>query len=162
MTFLAAAAPFLALAGTGVEAIGSIESGLYANQVAQNNATIAEQNKAYTLQAGEEAASVQSRKGAAEQGALKTRMGASGVDVNSGSNVDVQVGAREASKLDAETVLNNAELAAYGYTTQAANFRAQGAQDLASGIWDAAGGLLGSASSLGFKYSGEVSGSGAG
>ena len=154
MAFLAAAAPFLALAGAGVSAVGTYEAGHFQSEVARNNAIIAKQNADYARTAGGEQAAIASRKGAAQGAALKTGLAANGVDVNSGSAVDVEAGARETSKLDAETVLNNAELQAYGYTTQATNFKAQSAQDEAGGIWGAAGSLLSNASSIGGKWSG--------
>ena len=80
-------------------------------------------------------------------------MAANGVDVNTGSAVGVEAGERETSNLDAETVLNNAELTAYGYTTQASNFNAQAQQDVIGGDIGAAGSLLSNASSIGFKWS---------
>lgn len=149
--------PALAIAGAGISAVGSIESGLYAGQVAKNNSTIATQNANYAREAGSEQATAQSIKGAAEGARIKTAQAANGVDVNSGSAVDVQEGQRETSRLDAETVLNNADLSAYGYTTQANNFDAQSQQDVAGGIFDAAGTLLGSASSIGGKWNTPVS-----
>lgn len=154
MAFLAAAAPFLALAGAGVSAVGSIESGMYAGQVADNNATIATQNAEYATEAGSEQAAIVGRKGAAEAGRLKAQEGASGVDVNSGSNVDVQEGERETNLLDQLTVQNNAALSAYGYKTQAVDAKAQGQQDRAAAVFNAAGTLLGSAKSLPLNFGG--------
>ena len=155
MSFLSAAAPFLALAGAGASAVGTLEAGSYQGEVASNNAKIATQNAAYAREAGQEQAAIASRKGAAQGAALKTGLAANGVDVNSGSAVDVEAGARETSKLDAETVLNNAELQAYGYTTQATNFKAQAKQDVIGSEFGAAGSLLGNASSIGWKWSGQ-------
>jgi hypothetical protein len=45
--------------------------------------------------------------------------------VNTGSAVRVQQGARQAGKLNTETALNNAELAAYGYRSQGTAFTEQ-------------------------------------
>lgn len=73
--------------------------------------------------------------------------------MNSGSAVDVEESQRETSNLDAETVLNNGELQAYGYTTQSTNDTAQAGQDQLQGDYGAVGSLLSNASSLGTKWS---------
>lgn len=152
MSFLAAAAPLLSLAGTAVSAFGSVEQGAYSGQVADNNAKVAKQNAEYSLEAGEQQADTESRKGAAAGAHLKAQQAASGVDVNTGSAVDVQAGERETNKLDAETVFQNAQLQAYGYTTQATNYEAQSKQDVTAGIIGGASSLLENASQLGPKW----------
>jgi len=158
----------LAAASAAVSAIGSIEGGYaaqnaadYQAQVARNNAQIAEQNAVYATQAGRAAAENQSRKGAAQVGQIKVAQAAGGVDVNSGSAEDVQVGQREVNQLDTETVLNNAQLHAYGYRTQATNFQAEanldtmkGEQAVEGAYLKAGGDLLSSASGISGKWTG--------
>ncbi len=153
--------------GAGVSAIGAIEGGQatknaadYSAQVARNNEQIANANAEYAIASGQRKAADVSMKGAATAGRVKTAQAASGIDVNTGSAVDVQEGDREVSKLDAETTLNNAELQAYGYRSHATNFKAESQLDEAKGDqavtgseFAAAGGLLSSASSLRFKWS---------
>lgn len=160
--------PALAIGGAAISAIGAITGGIanknnanYQATVAANNATIAQQNATYAEQAGSVAAENEGRKGAAALGKLKTTQAASGVNVNTGSAVDVQVGERETNQLNTETVMSNAELKAYGYRTQATGFQAESQLDTAKAdqaipgaALSAAGGLLGSASSLGGKWSG--------
>lgn len=162
----------LGILGAGVSAIGSIAGGEatanaanYNAEVAQNNATIAKQNAAYSIAAGQADVEKEGLKNAAAAGELKASQAANGVDVNTGSAVDVQVGQREQGDLDAQTTLNNAELKAYGYESQATGFTAQAGLDkqeaedapIGAGL-SAAGGLLGSASSLGFKWTGSGGG----
>jgi hypothetical protein len=153
--------------GAATSAAGTIEQGAatsnaaaYSAQVAQNNATIANANAAYATAAGQQQAADTSLKGAAKSGKIKAGQAASGIDVNTGSAVAVQEGQRETDKLDAETVLNNAELKAYGYRSAATGFTAQAGLDTAESEQapigadiGAAGGLLSNASSLGFKWS---------
>ena len=129
---MAAIAPVLGLVGAGVSAVGSIEQGqaqsnaaTYQAQVAQNNAIIEQQNAQYAVEAGQAKAQATSLKGAATSGKLKTAQAANNIDVNSGSAVNVQQSQRETNELDPETVLNNAELQAYGYRSQAVNDTAQ-------------------------------------
>lgn len=162
------------IAGVGVSAFGAIEAGqAQANaanfnaQVAANNAKAAEQNADYAIKAGTEKATVESLKGAEVMGGIKASQAASGIDVNTGSAVDVQRSQREKDQLDTETTLNNAQLQAYGYRTNATNFTAQSELDKATAEQapigadiGAAGGLLGSASSLSFRWGGGSPGSG--
>lgn len=154
MAFVAAIAPILSAVGAGVGAIGSLAQGQYQGQVARNNSTIALQNADYSRASGLQQASITSMKGAAKEAGIKTAQAANGIDVNTGSAVDVQASQRMTDELDAETVLNNSELQAYGYTTQSTNFKAQAQQDETAGFYGAASGLLGAASSLGGKWGG--------
>jgi hypothetical protein len=166
MAFAAPLALVAGLAGAGLSAAGTIEGGQatanaanYNAQVARNNETIANQNANYSIAAGEQQAANLSLKNAAVSGKIKAGQAASGVDVNTGSAPKVQASERETGQLDTETVLNNSELQAYGYRSQATGFEATAgleteeaeqapeASDIA-----AAGGLLGSASSLGLKW----------
>lgn len=158
--------------GAAVSAGGAIETGQananaanYRAQVASNNAIIAKQNADYAIKAGEVSAETQGLKGAATGGTLLAHQGASGVDVGSGSAVDVRTSQREGAKLDSETVMNNAELQAYGYGVQSTNYTAESQLDTLTANQattgadiGAAGSLLSNASSLGFKWSGMGSG----
>ncbi len=176
MAFAAPLALAAGVIGGGISAAGQLEAGQatanaanYRAQVAKNNALIAEQNATYAEQAGQAKGTVQSLKGAQIAGKIKAGQGASGVDVNSGSSVAVQAAAREASKLDTETVLNNSQLEAYGYRTRATSEEATaGLEELTAkqapigAEIGAAGSLLSSASSLGYKWSTGGSGFGGG
>lgn len=158
----------LAVAGAGVSAYGAIQGAQaqssalnYQAQVAKNNQVIAEQSREYALEAGQAQAHTTALKGRAIGGKIKAMQAASGVDVNTGSPVDVQESQREQSQLDVETVLNNAQLSAYGYRVKGDNYASEAtlkekAADDAetAGYVKAAGGLLSSAGSLGFKWQG--------
>lgn len=167
MAFAAPLALVAGVIGGGITAAGQLEAGqatanaaTYRAQVARNNTDISNQNAVYAEQAGQAKATAQAMKGAQVAGKIKAGQGASGVDVNSGSNVAVQAGQREVAKLDTETVLNNAQLEAYGYRTRATSDEAQaGLEQLTAeqapvgAEIGAAGSLLSSASSLGYKWS---------
>jgi hypothetical protein len=164
---LATASAVTSAVGAGVTAAGTLESGYatsaasnYAAEVAANNAIIAGYNAKNAEAAGNVAASNQSLKGAATAGAIKSGQAASGVDANTGSAVNVQTSQRGTGALDTETVLNNAELQAYGYRVQAQSDisqaeldRAQGQQAITGSEIGAAGSLLSGAASTGFKWS---------
>lgn len=167
MAFAAPLALAGGIAGAGLGAFGQIAGGnatkaadYYSSAVAQNNAITAQRNAAYAVAAGQREAADQSLKNAQVAGKIKTGQAASGVDVNSGSAVDVQASSRGLGQLDTETKLNNAALTAYGYQTQATSDLAQAKLDQAAGSQaqegadiGAAGSLLSSASSVGLKYS---------
>lgn len=154
------------LVGAGASAGGTLLSGIatgnaasYQAAVAQNNAIIATQNATYATEAGQTQAANTSLAGAATSGTVKAGQAANNVDVNSGSAVNVQQSQREANVLNTETVLNNAELSAYGYRSQATGYTATAGLEqyeasvapIAAGV-GAGGNLLSNASSVGFKF----------
>lgn len=138
-TAAAAASPWLAYAGLGLSALGGVTGAVgavqqgqaqasaaeYNAQLSNRNAAVAKENANIAGQAGSEQAYIQSQKTRAEVGSIKASQAASGIDVNSGSALDVRTSARELGELDALTVRSNATKEAYGYVNQAANFKSQ-------------------------------------
>lgn len=156
-----------AVAGTALSVAGQIQQGKaneaasnYQAQVAANNAQLAKQQAQETNAAGEQQTAIQQMKTRATVGAIRAAEGASGVDVNTGSNVDVRSSAAELGQLDALTIRSNAARQAYGYETGATSFQAQSQLDRATasqagtaGFFGAAGSLLSGASSVAKEYS---------
>jgi len=129
---MAAAAGIIGLVGGVVSAIGAIQQGKaqsdaakYQAQVARNNEIIALQQAAYTRQEGAAQAQQQDLKSAQLIGRQKAVLGASGVDLESGSPRDVQQSQVELARLDALTVQSNAERKAWGFDVEAVNQKAQ-------------------------------------
>lgn len=163
---LAAVSTATTVAGAASSAHASTEAGKanqeaanYRAQVARNNAKIAEGNADYVLQAGRVETYQQGMKGRAHLGSVKAAQAASGVDVNTGSAVDVRASEAATNRLDQLTTEHNAQLKAYGYRTQAAQDEAEagleergGSFAAAAGRREAAGTVLGAASSLAFKW----------
>jgi hypothetical protein len=141
--------------GAGVGAVGSIEQGeatsaadKYNAQIAKANAQIATQSANYAGAAGmaqSEQAGLQSR---SKLGAIVANEGASGVDTNSGSNLQVQSSARELGELNAITIRSNAARTAYGYQVQGANDTAQSQLDTFQSNNATISGDIGAASSV--------------
>ncbi len=141
------AAPVLTVVGAFASAAGAISGGdaaaahagrqadmaNYQAQVARNNQIIAEQTADAEIVAGQRAAEMESLKTAAKVAKVKAAFGARGVDVSTGSALEVQASERELGKLDAETVLSNAQMRAYGYRSRAVSYGAQ------AGLYDAQG-----------------------
>jgi hypothetical protein len=158
------------MAGAGASAVGTIAGGIanqnsasYQAAVANNNSIVAQQNATEAEEAGSAAAENQSLKGAAELGKVKTAQAANGIDVNSGSALDVQESERETNQLSTENVFHNDLMQAYGYRVQSENFQSEAALDTAkadeavpASVLSATGGLLSSASSIGGKWSGSA------
>lgn len=162
--------PALAIAGAAISAVGTIAGGMaaqnagnYQAAVARNDAAIAQQNAVHAEEAGSAAAENESLKGAAAQGKIKVAQAANGVDVNTGSAVDVQTGERETNQLNTENVFSNDLMKAYGYRVNAENFQNEATLDKAkadaavpSSVLAAGGGILSAASGVGTKWSGSV------
>jgi hypothetical protein len=152
----------LQVVGGLAKAGGSLKGGqaggaaaAYQAQVARNNAIALRQMADRTISGGLVNADVTSLRSAANVGTIKAKQGASGINVNQGSAVDVRAGAAAAGKFDAETVLRNADLQAYGYRVKANQEEAQaglyergGAQAESAGQIGAFGSLLGAASAV--------------
>lgn len=143
------------LLGTGIQAIGQYqqgqaasESAKYNSQVAENNATIARQNAVWAGQEGEANAAAKEQQTRATLGSIKAAQGANGVDVNSGSNLDVRSSAEQLGELDAINIRANAARSAYGYQTTASNQEAQSGLDKYEAESSSTAGDIGAGASL--------------
>lgn len=141
--------------GGVVSAVGSIQQGQAAKQSADYNAKVAsanaqqaKNNATMAANAGEEQAAIQSQKTKAAVGSTLANQAAGGIDVNSGSAVDVRSSEADLGQLDALTIRSNAAKEAYGYQTQASNFTAQSGLDTAEGKNAQATGNLGAISTF--------------
>jgi hypothetical protein len=140
----------LGIVGGLISAVGTIAGGVaqanalrYQAQVAHNNAIIAQQTATRSLEAGRIASENKSLQEAEQGGAIKAAQAAGGVDVNTGSNVEVQKSHRIIGALDTATVMSNAEMQAYGYRVQGYNQEAQAGLDTAEAKQAEIGGVIG-------------------
>lgn len=124
------------VAGAGIGALGAIQSSRaqaasakYNAAVAANNAVIAKQNATWAAQAGEAQAGMSQMKTRAAVGSITANQAASGVDLTTGSSLDVRSSARELGELDAISIRSNAAREAYGFETNASSFTAQSQLD---------------------------------
>jgi hypothetical protein len=118
-------------AAAGQRAAGQAQATTYEYQaeVAANNALIAKQNAAWTMAAGDVAASNKGLQTRAAVGTQKVQQGAAGIDVNTGSAATVRAGTESMGLLDAMTIRSNASRAAYGYDVKATSETAQAKLD---------------------------------
>jgi hypothetical protein len=133
----------------------------YKAQVAENNRLIAEQNARYATQAGASNAQATDFQTRAQLGTAMAAQGASGLDVGSGSPVDVRSSIHQLGRLKTLEDIQKADLAAYGYRSQATDFGAQAglARQQASSAEAAKGpalfgSILSGASSVAGKWAG--------
>ena len=126
---LAVAGIAASVVGAGVGAVGAISqanassaSASYNAEVAKNNQTAADQSAQAALQEG---AVAQQQKAYQEDvlvGQEKAGLAANGVDVGSGSAVDILSDTKAAGELDQLTILNNAARTSAGFINQGINY----------------------------------------
>lgn len=101
-------------AGAGMGFLGADRSAkakrdmyLYQSGMAKVNAEIHGQNANFAQQQGEKEVIQSGMKSAAIMGKIRAAQGASGIDVNSGTNVDVQDSANKVARMDQDTIRTN-------------------------------------------------------
>jgi hypothetical protein len=154
---MGAIAPVLSIAatlvGAGISAIGA-EQQAKANAAAANyNAQVAKNASIFAQQQGVVEAEKQQREAAMVIGKDRAAAAASGIDVNSGSPLDIQADNYVTGKLNEATALNNASRNAWGYATQSNLYGMEAQSDLTAGNYNAAGALIGGASELSNRWS---------
>lgn len=120
------------IAGSIIGAQGALQQGQAQSQmyqyqagVAQLNSQIALQNADYARMQGETQAQTIGIKGAQVGGQIRANQGASGLDVNSGSNADVQASQHKATEIDMNQARSNAAKTAYDFDVQSTQDVAQ-------------------------------------
>jgi predicted ribonuclease toxin of YeeF-YezG toxin-antitoxin module len=123
---LGAAGAAAGFAGSIISGIGESNMAGYQAEVARLNQSIAEENAAQTTGAGNVSAEESLMRTGQQVGAAKAGEAAKGIDVNTGSALDVQDSIREAGRINATQIRQNARMAAYGQQVQASADQAQG------------------------------------
>lgn len=150
-----------AIQAKGAEQKAAAQSQMYTYQagIADLNRRIALDNRDYAIYSGGEEAKRYGMKSAQAAGSIKAKQGASGVDVGSGSSVDVQKAQKQVSDLDTATIRNNAARKAYGYQVEAESdsmqtemYQAASKNSLEAGNIAAASSLISTASSVSDKW----------
>jgi hypothetical protein len=107
--------------GAATSAVGTLTAGAsaaaearYRAQVAANNVITAQRNARYASAAGEAKLEQQQMRNRAQAGTIKAQQTLAGIDVNTGSAVDVQQSQREIGQLNAMNVGQEAVLNVYG------------------------------------------------
>ena len=149
------------MTGSVIGAAGSLMEGFaggqaadFQAQIAKNNAEIAQYNAQGATEVGRVQALNSALRTRAVVGQTKAAQAASGIDVNSGSALDVQASERMLGMLDALTIRSNAARAAYGYKAEAAQqtaragfMKQRGKMSRLTGLMNASGTILEGATS---------------
>ena len=147
------------------QANASKQSANYQAQVDQNNATIATQQRSAAIDQGQ----TQSMQAELQQSQLlsqqKADLTANGLNLNSGSAVDLLASTKFLGQQDVNAIQTNAARQAWGYSVQASNDQAQSSlakwqadntNPAAIGAMAGAGSLLSSASSYAMSRKGLI------
>lgn len=133
----------------------------YKAQVAQNNSIIAQRNAEQANAAGRIAAQTNDLKTKNLVSTQLVAQASSGLDVGSGSAVNVRQSAADLGHLDTLTILNNAAKNAAGFKAQGMNFQAEGQLNKQAGAFAQEAGdinimtsLLGGATGVADKWAG--------
>jgi len=166
VTLLAIGSAVATVAGGAMQAVGQknaadaqAKAARYQAEIARANSQAAAERADYTRQKGVNDASTQDTKTRALIGSQLAAQGASGLDVNSGSPLDIRSSSASLGRLDTLTVRHNAELQGQEYdqmaknqTYQATSLENQGSSAKLAGYVGAAGSLLGTAASVSDKW----------
>lgn len=170
MAFAAAALPFVTLAmsaaGAGVSAYGAMKQGQaqaqmyqYQSQVASANAQIMQRNAQTEYAVGEEKAMQSGIAGRERMGQIRAAIGASGVQVDSGSAAEVLSSQHMVENINQDIIRESAgrkaydyQVQAYGDLTQAALDEMGAGQAAEAGEFKAASSLIGGATSVADKW----------
>ena len=146
-------------ARSAADATASMDT--YKAGVARNNAIIAERNAVAATDAGNVRAASNDMRTKNVIGSQIVAQAANGLDVGSGTNVNIQQSAKDLGHLDTLTILNNAAKNSAGFRTQGMNFKAESLLDESAaknaetaGDFNVATSLLGGASSVSSKWLG--------
>ena len=140
MSFITA--PIAALGGALLGGIGSTMQGESNAQASQYNAAVAQRNAVIARDQGEAAAQAQQRAASRQMGSMLANYGASGVQTDSGSPLDVLADSARMAALDNLTIKYNAALRAAGYESESTLENARAKTSRTSGILGAGSNIL--------------------
>ena len=131
----------------------------YQAGLSAQNALIQKQNETYALQQGEQAANQSGMKSRFQEGQIKVGQAASGFNVNTGTDVNVQQGQKLIGQMDQAAIRSTAAKRAYDYdissiqaSDQASAYTASAKNVQAAMPLSIASSILGSAASVGSKW----------
>jgi hypothetical protein len=142
--------PALALGAVtaGFKPFTEFQAGQTQADIADANAKAADMRAGYAEQAGGAEAGRVRSEGTKVIGEQRAALAANGVDVSSGSAVNLFSSTRAASELDAQQARVNGALDAWGYRQQADTQRAQAQLARRNSVLGPLGGLIGTGASL--------------
>jgi len=141
--------PTMFLAGAGaMSAMSSLSAGSFAEDIGQMNESSLNRQADARIEAGKIEEQTQRTKTSQIKGQQKTSFAASGVDISSGSPVDILSDTAAIGELDALTIRSNAETDAYNLRMQGVSAGLQGKLAKRQGIGGAVGSVLTTSGSI--------------
>lgn len=151
MSFATVAAA-VAVVGAGISAYGMVQQGKTAQQIANNNAKMAEYAAQDAQKRGEEDAMAAQRKAAALKSSQRVALAANGLDLSYGTAADLQDQTDFFGQADAATARTNASREAWRLRAGGEQDRAAGAAARSNANMQAAGTLISAAGSVASKW----------
>ena len=145
----AAAVPIMMAVSTAFAAKSAIDQGRFAEGTGRYNARVAENEAQETRRVGTEAENIQRQKTAILLSKQRAQIGAAGIELGSGSALQLQKDTATLGEADALRIRSNYERRAAGLETGAELTLAQGEMAATAGVSKAAGTLLSGAASIG-------------
>lgn len=149
---LAVASLATSVIGGAVSAFGAVQQGQAAQAAANYRAQIARNMAKHAELVGQAEAQKQGFKTSAILGAQTAAQASSGLDVNTGSPVDIRATAAKMGELDTLTILNNTRQRVWALENQATLDEFSGKQSALEGWLKATGSVLGTASGVSDKW----------
>lgn len=138
----------------GITAYGQHQQGKYQEDVAKNNAIVNQRMAQNALDRGRREEDAHRMKVAQFKSRQRAEFAAGGVDMQSGSALDILEDTAMMGELDALTIRSNAENEAYAYRAGAGNQIAQGRLSRMAGDYGAASTLLSTGGKVAGKWYG--------
>ena len=129
--------------GMAISAIGALSNAQSQENAAEYNKQVAERDAAIAIDQGNAQAAIQGRQSRSVIDAARAQYGASGVDVNSGSPLDVLRSSASFAALDNLTIKYNAKVRSQGFKGEALGYEMQGDAAKTRGYWAGADILMG-------------------
>ncbi|MHC8321202.1 virion core protein, T7 gp14 family [Pseudomonas sp. GB2N2] len=149
-----AAIPFAIMAVGGLmQAQAAKKEGAAAASAALQNAQFSEASAADTIKRGDFESDQQRIQTRDAIGTQRAGFAANGIDVNSGTAANIQDDTAQLGELDALTIKNNAAREAWGYGTQATQFKTSAKNSLSTANSNMFGSLLSSGANGARAYS---------
>lgn len=139
---MAAALPFLQVAGAVISAVGALQQGSASKKASQYNAQIAEQNAAIARQNAADRATQADRETYLRLGAIRAAQGHSGGEAGEGSVLDVLGDVAAQSELERQQIVYQGEMQARGFSNDAELERFSGNTRQTASYWKAGSELL--------------------
>ena len=132
----------LMIVATAMSAFGALSNAKSQSNAATYNAQVAQRDQQIGLDQGNAQAAIQARSARMQIDAGRAQYGASGVDVNSGSPLDVLQSSAMNASLDNQTIKYNSQIKGYGYGNEATSYNYQANASKNRGYWSAGSDLL--------------------